>query len=130
MFQRANLFFYPIFHPVEGNAIDHPQKELDEANRSNVLFAGDIATKNEAREMNGLSPVPDGSSFKKGLFINEGKDDLKEQNLAPVVVVEKSASANSENFLMQKNKKSSNTLLTKNENQKSINKAIQLRLFD
>jgi hypothetical protein len=80
--------------------------------------------------MNGLDPVPGGDSFKNGLFINEGADELKEQNLAPMAVVEKSASANSGNISNAKNRKSSNTLLTKNENKKSTNKEIKLRLFD
>jgi hypothetical protein len=61
---KAVDFYYPGY----GFALSdrNPQKEKDEADRSNVLFGGDIATKNEAREMNGLDPVPGGDKFKSG----------------------------------------------------------------
>lgn len=44
-------------------ADDQPTKEVDEANRANVLYQGGIATRNEGRQMVGLSPIPDGERF-------------------------------------------------------------------
>jgi hypothetical protein len=44
----------------------NPQKELDEAERSDILFDGGIMYLDEARQSNGLAPVPGGSRFKDG----------------------------------------------------------------
>lgn len=88
---------------------------------------------NEACQMNDLNPVPDENSFNKGLFINEDAEQVKDQELAGVLVVEMSASADSENLPKAKNKrprKTSNNSLTKNANQQSTNEPIQLSLFD
>jgi hypothetical protein len=88
---------------------------------------------NEARQMNDLNPVPDENSWKKGLFINEEAEQVKDQELAGVLVLEKSASANSENLPNAKKKrrrKTSNNSSRKNANQKSTNEPIQLSLFD
>ena len=88
---------------------------------------------NEARKMNDLNLVSEGNSFKNGLSINEDADHVKDQELARVLVVEKRASADSENLPNAKNKplrETSNNSLTKNANQKSTDEPIQLSLFD
>ncbi len=88
---------------------------------------------NEACQMNDLDPVPDENSFKNGLFINEDVAQVKDQELAGVLVVEESASADSENIPNAKKKrrrKTSNNSLTKKANQTSTNEPIQLSLFD
>ena len=88
---------------------------------------------NEACQMNDLNPVPDENSFKNGLFINEDVAQVKDQELAGVLVVEKSASAdlgNLPNAKKKRRRKTSNNSLTKNANQTSTNEPIQLSLFD
>jgi hypothetical protein len=88
---------------------------------------------NEACQMNDLTPVPNENSFKNGRFINEDADKVKDRELAGVLVVEKSASVDSENLPNVKNKrhrKTSNNSSTKSANQKSTNEPIQLSLFD
>jgi hypothetical protein len=62
--QKAVAFYHDGFSI--GLADRNPQKELDEAERSDLLFDGGIMFLDEAREANGLSPVPGGDRFKDG----------------------------------------------------------------
>jgi len=54
----------------------NPQKELDEAKRSRELYDGGIMYQNEAREANGLSPVPGGERFSDGHSSTEDEEEL------------------------------------------------------
>lgn len=61
-------------------ADDQPTKEVDEANRANTLYQGGIASCNEARQMVGLPPLPDGAGF-VGNKSNQKSQGLKAQEL-------------------------------------------------
>ncbi len=111
----------------------NPHKELDEANRSRILYDGEIMYQNEAREANGLSPVPGGNRFKNGVSAVESVENKVENFTLQGL---------RNNTLLKKQNKNV-TLTTKNTPQKKGKKApsnkskinadiesIQLQLFD
>jgi hypothetical protein len=92
---KAVRHYYPGYG--FGLADRNPAKEKDEAERSNTLFGGDISTRNEAREMNGLPPVPGGDKFKSGASALEEEEPVEQPAVpgAPPVPPAKDATADS-----------------------------------
>ena len=131
---KAVRHYYPGYG--FGLADRNPSKEKDEAERSNTLFGGDISTRNEAREMNGLPPVSGGDKFKSGAPLIEEDENSVDKAITLIEtglnnnllseVQDKHVVSTTKITPIKKGKKTSSV----KSNKKATIEAVQLRLFD